>query len=307
MRIYLTGSSGFVGSNLYHVYTEHHGAEVIAPGHDHVDVTDADLVRRSVLATRPDAIVHAAIWNDLVGLRADRRRAWAQYVGATRNLTDAANLAGAQMVLVSTDWVFDGTQGPAAESEPPAPINTYGQLKAFSEMVVLHRAQRGLVARVSGVQGVHRARPRVPRGQDVGFGYLALSIVQTLRRGERFELWDGPQCNRIATPTLATDAAEMIWLALEKKLTGVLHCCGGEHCSRVEFAQRTARAFGLDEELITVVAPPPSAIPTEGVPLDTSLSATETARRVGVDLVGLEVTLARLRTQIELHDGSVVA
>lgn len=304
MRIYLTGASGFVGSNLRRVYADGHAAEVLAPGHDIVDVTDAGLVRRSVLATRPDAIVHAAIWNDLVGLRADRRRAWEQYVTATRHLTDAANLVGAQMVLISTDWVFDGTQGPADESEPPAPINTYGQLKAFAETVVLHRAQHGTVARVSGVQGLHYARPQLPRTQDVGFGYLALSIVQTLRRGERFELWDGPECNRIATPTLATDAAEMIWRAMEQGVTGVLHCCGGEHCSRVDFAQRTARAFGLDEDLITVVPPPRSAIPVEGVPVDTRLSATQTADRLGVELADLDLTLSRLSAQLELGVGS---
>jgi dTDP-4-dehydrorhamnose reductase len=59
VRIYLTGASGFVGSNLAHVFGHGHGAEVLAPGHEHVDLTDELVVRRSVLATRPDAIVHA--------------------------------------------------------------------------------------------------------------------------------------------------------------------------------------------------------------------------------------------------------
>ena len=135
MRIYLTGGSGFVGSNFTRVF-EAHGADVIAPRHDDVDLTDAGLVRRSVAATRPDAIVHTAIWNDFAGLVRDRRRAWAEYVDATRNVVKAANGSDAQVVLVSTDWVFDGTQGPADEAEPPNPINAYGFLKAASELVV---------------------------------------------------------------------------------------------------------------------------------------------------------------------------
>ena len=53
----------------------------------------------------------------------DRRRAWDAYVGATRNVVDAANAVGAHIVLVSTDWVFDGTQGPAPEDAPPNPVN----------------------------------------------------------------------------------------------------------------------------------------------------------------------------------------
>ena len=91
----------------------------------------------------------------------------------------------AQM-LISTDWVFDGTQGPASESDPPNPINTYGFLKASSELVVTEGAGRGTIARIAGVQGVHRARPTAPRAQDAGFGYFVVSLVDTLRAGERF-------------------------------------------------------------------------------------------------------------------------
>ena len=78
-------------------------------------------------------------------------------------------VSGAHVVLVSTDWVFDGTQGPAREDDPPNPINAYGFLKAASELVVLEAG--GTVARIAGVQGVHRAKPNTPRAQDAGFGY----------------------------------------------------------------------------------------------------------------------------------------
>jgi dTDP-4-dehydrorhamnose reductase len=180
VRVYLTGASGFVGSNIARVFAER-GAELIRPGHEDVDLTSGALVRRSVATTEPDAIVHAAIWNDPAGLLSDRRRAWESYVGATRHIVDAANAAGAHVVLVSTDWVFDGTQGPATEADPPNPINAYGFLKAASELVVTQRAERGTVARIAGVQGVHWARPALPRAQDTGFGSLVASLVDALR------------------------------------------------------------------------------------------------------------------------------
>jgi dTDP-4-dehydrorhamnose reductase len=160
VRIYVTGASGFVGSNLVHVFAGRHGAEVVAPGHADVDVTDPAAVRRAVAAARPDAIVHAAIWNDFAGLERERRRAWEAYVGATRHLTDAANTSGIPVVLISTDWVFDGTQGPACEDEPPNPVNAYGFLKAASELVVTERAGHGVVARIAAVQGVSTRSPR---------------------------------------------------------------------------------------------------------------------------------------------------
>jgi dTDP-4-dehydrorhamnose reductase len=299
MRIYLTGASGFVGSNLAQVFTREHGAEVVAPGHEHVDLTDELVVRRSVLATRPDAIVHAAIWNDPAALHTDRRRAWDAYVGATRNVVAAANAVDAHVVLISTDWVFDGTQGPATESEPPNPINTYGFLKACSELIVTEFAGRGAIARIAGVQGIHRARPHTPRAQDAGFGYLVVSLVDALRAGERFAVWDGPGINVLATPTLATDAAELVWQAIMREVTGILHCCGGEHVDRVGLARRAIRVFELDPELLDVVPPPDGVIAAGGVPRDTRLDAQATARALGVELPDLDEMLSRLRADVE--------
>jgi dTDP-4-dehydrorhamnose reductase len=299
MRIYLTGASGFVGSNFAHVFAHDHDAEVVAPAHEHVDLRDEVMVRRSVLATRPEAIVHAAIWNDPGAMRTDRRRAWEAYVGATRNVVAAAGAIGAHVVLVSTDWVFDGTQGPAPESEPPNPINFYGFLKACSELVVTQSAGRGTIARIAGVQGVHRARPMAPRAQDAGFGYLVASLVQALRTGRRFELWDGPGLNRVATPTLATDAARLVWRALERGTTGILHCCGGEHADRVTLARRAIETFGLDGDLLDIGPAPPSVSTGEAVPCDTRLDATATALRLEVELPDLATMLARLREEID--------
>ncbi|MGO9891148.1 MAG: SDR family oxidoreductase [Solirubrobacteraceae bacterium] len=299
MRIYLTGASGFVGSNLAHVFAREHGAEVVSPGHEHVDLTDELVVRRSVLVTRPDAIVHAAIWNDPAALHTDRRRAWDAYVGATRNVVAAANAGDAHVVLISTDWVFDGTQGPAPETEPPNPINTYGFLKACSELVVTQSAARGTIARIAGVQGIHRARPHTPRAQDAGFGYLVLSLVDALRAGERFAVWDGPGLNLLATPTLATDAAELVWRALTREVTGTLHCCGGEHVDRVGLARRATRVFELDSDLLDVAPPPADVISGGRIPRDTRLDATATARSLDVELPDLDAMLRRLRAQVE--------
>jgi dTDP-4-dehydrorhamnose reductase len=297
MRIHLTGASGFVGSNLKRVF-ELRGAEVVAPGHEDVDLTDADAVRASIAAAQPDAIVHAAIWNAFAGLVADRPRAWASYVGATRHVVDAGNEAGAHVVLISTDWVFDGTQGPATEDEPPNPINAYGFLKAASELVVTERADRGTVARIAGVQGVHWARPRMPRAQDAGFGYMVASVVDALRAGRSFTVWEGDGLNSHATPTLATDAADLVWRAIEREALGTLHCCGGQHIDRLGLAVLAARAFDLDATLLRTGAPAADAVP-DRVPCDTRLDGRATAAVLGVELPDLDTMLERLRRQID--------
>jgi dTDP-4-dehydrorhamnose reductase len=277
------------------VLGERRGAQVAGPSRAEVDVTDGRAVSAAVRAFAPDAIVHCAILNDPVALERDRRAAWDGYVGATRNVVDAANAVGARVVLISTDWVFDGTQGPAAEDEPPNPVNTYGFLKAASELVVAQRAERGTVARIAAVQGVHRARRATPRVQDAGFGYLAASVIDALSAGKRFTVWDSPGLNRLATPVLATDAAELILRALRREATGTLHCVGGEHIDRVSLARRAVAAFALDDALLAT-GPPPRGV--EG-PHDTSLDAKYTGDALGVELRGIDSLLTELRSQLE--------
>jgi dTDP-4-dehydrorhamnose reductase len=278
------------------------GAEVLAPTHAELDLTDAFATRSAVEAARPDAIVHAAILNDQRRMLADRELAWQSYVGATRHVVEAANAVGAHVVLISTDWVFDGTQGGADEKTRPNPVNLYGFLKAAAEVVVAERAQRGAVARLAGVQGVHWARPRTPRAQDAGFGYLVASLVDTLSAGLPFTVWEDPAINMIATPTLATDAGEMLARIVERGSCGIFHCTGGEAIDRRGLAAVACEVFELDPSLLRFGPPPPGALPGWSVPCDTSLDARVTAAALGVELAGCGSIAERLRGQLETRE-----
>lgn len=308
MRVVVTGAAGFVGSNIVH--------EAVGAGHDvvalvrsappmaergceyvTVDLLDASTARKSVAAARPDAIVHTAIWNDPARLLSERRRAWESYVGVTRTLADAANDVGAVLVTVSTDWVFDGREGGYAEDAPPSPVNTYGFLKAASELVTVERAQRGAVARIAGVMGTHRARPELPRGQDPGFGYFVASLVEALEHGEPFTVWESEEINMYATPSLASHSARLLLGLCERRLTGIFHCVGGEPTTRVELARAAAEVFGLDPSRLRSGPPDPDALPPEPVPRDTSLTAEATARALGVRLPTVRELLALFREE----------
>ncbi len=306
MKAIITGGTGFVGSNVVRVFRERHEADVLVPVHVHVppdapyacapcDLTDPMAVRSMVERFEPDVVVHSAIPNDYELMYGDRRATWAGYVGATRNLVDAANDANAKVILVSTDWVFDGTQGPADEETPPNPVNLYGVMKMASELVLIERAADGAIARVSGVNGVHWARPSTVRAQDPGFGYFVGSIVDALRAGERFLVWEDEGINMRATPSLATECAEMMWRIADLDRTGIYHCCGRDSVSRRELAFAACDIFELDADLLDFGPPDADVMFGAPIPHDTSLDATATGRALEYELPSLSVLLAKFR------------
>ena len=89
----------------------------------------------------------------------------------------------------------------------------------------------------------------------------------------------------LATPTLASDAADLIARIAAGGRTGVFHSCGGESVDRRGLALRTVEAFGPDGDLLDFGQPPDPGFP---VPHDTRLDATATAAALGVELPDLD-------------------
>jgi dTDP-4-dehydrorhamnose reductase len=310
MRLLVTGGTGFVGSNVVKVAIERHAAQVTVTAHTWrpsgsepfdvvpVDMTDDASLRSAVLETRPDAIIHAAILNDFPLMYANRALAWDSYVTSTQTLVDAANEIDAKLVLVSTDWVFDGTQSAAAETTPPNPINLYGVLKVVGETIVINAAANGAVARIAGVNGTHWLRADYIPTQNPGMGHLAGAIVDALRDGRPFAVWQAP-VNMVATPSLASDSAEMMLRIVERDLTGIFHCCGGQTVDRMEFARAVARVFELDADLLRSSPADLSATGPAPIPIDTSLDATATSEALGYSLPDVDTLLSRFRHEVD--------
>jgi dTDP-4-dehydrorhamnose reductase len=246
-----------------------------------------------------DAVAHLAILNDFHGIYADRRAGYDGFVGLTRRVVDAANDAGALVAYVSTDWVFDGTGHLVDEEEPPNPVNYYGFLKAASELVVLERARAGFVARVGGVQGLHQTQQAGPRSQDVGFGYFVLSLVDALRAGQRFLVWEDPLINSVATPVISPEIGALLGRAVDRRLDGVLHFAGGTVVTRRELALATCEVFGLDAGMLDFGPPPDEARLPAPVPYDTSMAADVTMRRLGATTHPIEDQLRALERELD--------
>ena len=308
MRVWLTGGTGFVGSNIVHAALGS-GAEVMTTVHsylpdadagfdtDRVDMTDGGAVLTSVQGFQPDAVIHCAILNDFGRLYSDRKAGWDAYVTATANTAAAAAAVGASFVVVSTDWVFDGTQGGADETTPPNPINVYGTLKMASEITALERG--GAVARISGVNGIHRALPEAARAQDPGFGYFVASLVDDLRVGDTFTVWEADNINMIATPSLASESAGMILDIGRSGFQGVFHCCGADATTRMELARAVCEVFDLDSSLLRSGPFDSSVMLVVLIPYDTSITSPRTSELLVRAPTSLTALLERFRDEYE--------
>ena len=306
MKIAITGSTGFVGSNIASVL-QSSGHEVIGlvrfeinlPWQTKlVDFASEDSISSALEGT--EAVVHCAIANDFNRLLQDRDFAYDSFVGMTSRVVKAANKAGSKPIYISTDWVMDGTTHLSLESNKGNPVNFYGFLKAMGEQVVRDLAPaNGAVCRIGGVMGFHQTKKDGPRSQDVGFGYFVTSLVNSLSKGETFAVWGGDQVNKIATPSLAAEIGAQVEKVAARNATGTFHLVGDDAVTRMELAKLVCEVFNLDASLLQETNPPESELFPAPVPVDTSLSNVETKKILGIGEKSLRSLLESLRIEYE--------
>ncbi|MFE6921769.1 SDR family oxidoreductase [Nocardia sp. NPDC057663] len=229
MRILILGASGFVGSALHAQLGERHevvGTSRAGNGLIPVDLADADAVRALVM-DRIDVVIHTAGIVDLVAAQRDPEAAYAANVAPMAALLDAVDDAGAKLVYLSTDNVFDGTRDHYDETALRTPINVYGCTKSAAEQLVLARGGH-LVARLPLVYG------RSPRSDK----FLARFATPTI------EARTDIVCNPLYLPSLAPMLEH---LADEK---GVVHLAGSETVSRYELMTRVRDRLGAPTRIV---------------------------------------------------------
>ena len=296
MRLYITGGTGLVGSNIIRLARQR-DIELIASQYgpppewtvdyqlDPLDLSDRDAIRRSIRHYKPDAVIHAAAILDQIVMDQRRQFCWSLMVDGTRALAEACREVGARLVFVSSDWVFDGREAIVDESSPPNPVNFYGVMKMASEREL--GAMPGLsygVGRLAGVYGLNYAAPSLLR-KDNGLGFdFSVYVIHRLAAGLPAAVWTGPKVNDEAHPTLASDCADMLLRLAAHDGNGIFHCFGSECVNRIDLAHQIARAFAADPALIMPTRTDQAVLDEMrhiGIPYRTRASTERTAAALG--------------------------
>ena len=199
-------------------------------------------------------------------------------------LAHVATKRGIPFVYFSTEYVFDGVDGPYHEDDPVNPLSVYGKSKWQGELAVQAACSHALVLRTTVVYG-----------QDFGQKNYVYSLMRLLAAGKGMRV---PQ-DQISTPTYNRDLAAATVALAERGVSGVYHACGPERMDRLEFAQAVARFLSLDAGLLTGV--PTSALGQKAArPLNAGL-AIDKLRRLHPDLTmrTLAEALADCRADLE--------
>jgi dTDP-4-dehydrorhamnose reductase len=204
------------------------------------DLDDPDAFKALVTRDRPEVVVHAAAWTDVNACARDPRLALARNGDATGALAHATAAAGVDLVVISTNEVFDGDRtdgrgyGPEDRTNPP---NPYGASKLAGE----RRAAEAYAAAPERLAIVRTAWLYGPPGNDFPAKILA-AARQASARGERLKL----VADEVGSPTYAVDLADAIVELLGSAgIGGTHHVVNAGHASRAEWARELFRAAGL--------------------------------------------------------------
>jgi len=193
-------------------------------------------VHDTMVAFRPDVIIHAAANSNLDSCERDQNMTYAVNVESTRYLNEAAVLLGSRLIFVSSDMVFDGEKGNYRETDPVFPISIYGQSKVMSEDILIGGGVNAVIARAALIYG----RP------VTGGSSFLVWLENQLKAGSTVSLYD----DQFRTPVLVNNLAEALLELAENDFTGIIHLGGTNRIDRLTFGRQLCAAAGYNAGLL---------------------------------------------------------
>ncbi len=238
MRIFLTGPSGQVGSELRRTLAL--CGEVIAVDRSQLDLANNSAIGDVLQEIKPNLVVNAAAYTDVDGAEQEFEQAEAVNAVAPGVLAIEAKKLGAAFIHYSTDYVFDGSKDcPYTSDDQPNPINNYGRSKLAGEKAVAASKASWLILRTSWVHSL----------QGTNF---VRSILRQSKVKSEIEVADDQVGNPTWSRVVAETTAEIVRHSLVQKNDswnfsgneGIYHLACEGSASWFEFAQRIVELAG---------------------------------------------------------------
>jgi dTDP-4-dehydrorhamnose reductase len=239
-KVLVTGATGFVGKNLlknlsnefktfgtyYSKRKEHH---------IFLDITDAKSVSKVFDKIKPEIVIHTAALPNVNFCETNKPLAKMINLTGSKNIINACKSQGAKLIFISTDYVFDGREGPYSEEAETNPLNLYGKLKLETELEIKHFLNDYLIIRTTNVYGY-----------DLESKNFVMFVLETLKEGKEVIVAN----DQYGNPTYVKDLSKAIMELILKRKVGVYNVAGPDNINRVEFARIIADVWGCDPGLV---------------------------------------------------------
>jgi dTDP-4-dehydrorhamnose reductase len=292
MKVLVVGGSGLLGSRItklfcskfetYATYSTNkpplRECELIK-----LNVIERDSVIKLIEEIHPEVVVHTAALTDVDYCEKHKKETWKLNVIGTRNVLEGCEKAGARMVYISTDYVFDGVRGNYCEEDSVNPVSYYGTSKLEGEKLLAAGKVDYSIGRVSVVYGWNGPWQRLN---------FVTWVIKNLSEGKSIKVVD----DQYNTPTLADNGAEAVYLMVKNHSQGIYHITGCECINRYEFALKVAEVFELDNSKI-ILGKTSELYQLARRPFNSCLSTKKAERELGYKPLKVSEGLAVMRRQ----------
>lgn len=235
-RVLVTGSDGMLGSEVVRQLKKLRDVKVIATTQNTLDITDLRKVKETFEQSRPTHVIHCAAFTAVDTAEKDRLTAFLVNSEGTKNLAFFASNLDAEMIYISTDYVFSGNKGKAyIETDATGPINTYGRSKLRGEEYIRTLTDKHKIVRTSWLNGLG--------------GVYTRNFIETMLRiaEQRNEL--SVVDDQTGRPTFTFDLARAVLLLMDARSYGVFHVTGEGKTTWFGFAKKIFELAGKEVKL----------------------------------------------------------
>ncbi len=250
-KILITGANGLLGQKCVRIFDSNRDQVLGCDLHDRsfipkksyqyvrLDISDRSRIKEVVMSFKPTYIINTAASTNVDTCETEREKCWKINVEAVQHLIYAAKKIDASIIQISTDYVFDGENGPYQESDPPKPLGYYGKSKLASENALIESGINHAILRTMVMYGC---------GLNIRLNFVTW-VIKKLRAMETISI----ATDQFGNPTLADDLAYIIKHIVRQRKLGTFHVAGKEIIDRYHFAATIADRFKLDKALIKPV------------------------------------------------------
>lgn len=239
-KVLITGLSGMLGTDLAKELRRKYevvGTDVVRTSSIidkfyKSDITDREEISGVIKKAKPDIVVHTAAWTDVDGCELDRKKAYRINAEGAENVARACRTAGAKLIYISTDFVFDGKKkSPYKETDKTNPLSAYAESKLKGEAAVKKALKEYFILRTGWLYGRH------------GKNFVDTIVSKAESAGGVLKVVD----DQVGSPTYTVDLAKAIRSLLDRIVTGygVYHISNSGSVSWYEYAKAILKLSGI--------------------------------------------------------------